>query len=70
MYEDHFGLSKKPFQPVAEGEVIYEGPEQAKVIADLKIALTARDSIAVLTGPVGVGKTTIVTKALEKMGSE
>ena len=70
MYEDHFGLSKNPFQPVAEGEAIYEGPEQAKVIADLKIALTARDSIAVLTGPVGVGKTTIVTKALEKMGSE
>jgi type II secretory pathway predicted ATPase ExeA len=70
MYEDHFGLSKNPFQPVAEGEAIYEGPEQAKVIADLKIALTARDSIAVLTGPVGVGKTTIVTKALEKMGSQ
>ncbi len=70
MYEDHFGLSQNPFQPVAEGEVIYEGAEQAKVIADLKIALTARDSIAVLTGPVGVGKTTIVTHALEKMGSE
>ncbi|MCZ6808965.1 MAG: AAA family ATPase, partial [Proteobacteria bacterium] len=70
MYEDHFGLSQNPFQPVAEGEAIYEGPEQAKVIADLKIALTAKDSIAVLTGPVGVGKTTIVTHALEKMGSE
>ncbi len=70
MYEDHFGLSQNPFQPVAEGEAIYEGPDQAKVIADLKIALTARDSIAVLTGPVGVGKTTIVTHALEKMGSE
>ena len=70
MYEDYFGLSQNPFQPVAEGEAIYEGPEQAKVIADLKIALTAKDSIAVLTGPVGVGKTTIVTHALEKMGSE
>jgi len=70
MYEDHFGLSQNPFQPVAEGEAIYEGSEQAKVIADLKIALTGRDSIAVLTGPVGVGKTTIVTHALGKMGSE
>ncbi len=70
MYEDHFGLAQNPFQPVAEGEAIFEGPEQAKVIADLKIALTARDSVAVLTGPVGVGKTTIVTRALEEMGSE
>jgi len=70
MYEEYFGLARNPFQPVAEGEAIYEGPEQAKVIADLKIALTARDSIAVLTGPVGVGKTTIATRALEEMGSE
>jgi type II secretory pathway predicted ATPase ExeA len=70
MYEEHFGLSKNPFQSIAEGDGVFEGSEQSKVIADLKIALTARDSIAVITGPVGVGKTTIVQRAMEKMGSE
>jgi general secretion pathway protein A len=66
MYEEHFGLSKNPFQSIAEGEAVFEGPEQAKVIAGLKTALTAQDSIAVVTGPVGVGKTTIVQRAIEE----
>ena len=70
MYQEHFGLSKNPFQSIADGDGVFEGPEQAKVIADLKMALTAGDSIAVITGPVGVGKTTIVQRAMEKMGSE
>ncbi len=70
MYQEHFGLSKNPFQSIADGDGVFEGPEQAKVIADMKMALTAGDSIAVITGPVGVGKTTIVQRAMEKMGSE
>ena len=70
MYEEHFGLSKNPFQSIAEGEGVFEGSEQTKVIAALKTALTARDSIAVITGPVGVGKTTIVQRAMEQIGSE
>ena len=70
MYENHFGLSKNPFQSIAEGEAVFEGPAQTKVIADLKMALTAKDSIAVITGPVGVGKTTIVQRALEQTGPE
>ena len=67
MYLKHFGLSKNPFQYIAEGEAIFEEPKQTKVISDLKTALTAKDSIAVITGPVGVGKTTIVQHALEQM---
>jgi general secretion pathway protein A len=70
MYQAHFGLSKNPFQSIAEGDGVFEGSQQTKVIADLKTALTARDAIAVITGPVGVGKTTIVQRAMEKMGSE
>ena len=70
MYEKHFGLSKNPFQSVAEGEAVFEGPEQSKVISDLKTALSAKDSIAVITGPVGVGKTTIVQRALEQSGPD
>jgi len=70
MYQAHFGLSKNPFQSIAEGDGVFEGSQQTKVIADLKTALTARDAIAVITGPVGVGKTTIVQRAMEQMGSE
>ena len=70
MYQDHFGLSRNPFQSIAEGEAVFEGPEQSKVIADLRMALTANDAVAVITGPVGVGKTTIVQRALEGTGPD
>ena len=70
MYVEHFGLTKNPFLALAEGEAIFEGPAQAKIISALRTALTARDSIAVVTGPVGVGKTTIVNRALHEMGSQ
>lgn len=70
MYEDHFGLKHNPFQSVVTGEAVYRGPAQAKVISDLRIALTAGDSIAVVTGPVGVGKTTVVQRALDGLGAD
>ncbi|MFQ6006611.1 MAG: AAA family ATPase [Woeseia sp.] len=70
MYQQHFGLAKNPFHSLAEGQAVFEGAEQARIIASLRTALIATDSIAVLTGPVGVGKTTIVNRALQEMGSE
>lgn len=44
---------------------MFLGPRQQLVIANLKIALTTRDSVAVLTGPPGVGKTTIAARAVK-----
>lgn len=70
MYEEHFGLSKNPFHSVAEGEAVFEGPEQKKIITGLKMALATGDSIAVVTGPVGVGKTTVVQRALEAVAPD
>ena len=49
----------------AEGAAIFVGPQQAKVVTSLKKALNASDSIIVVSGDIGVGKTTIVTRALE-----
>ncbi len=64
MYQKHFGLKKKPFSAVAEGAVVFVGPQQTKIMKSLNKALAAVDSVVVVTGPVGVGKTTIVTRAL------
>ena len=70
MYQEHFGLSKNPFQSIADGDGVFEGPEQAKVIADMKMALTAGDSIAVITGPVGVGKTTMLREVARVLADD
>ena len=65
MYEQHFGLTEKPFRPNATGSAVFVGPQQSRVLLSLKKGLTATDAVIVVSGPAGVGKTTIVTRALE-----
>lgn len=66
MYEKQFGLAKRPFSSNSEGPAVFVGPQQAKIIQSLNAGMSAVDSIVVVTGPVGVGKTTVVSRALEK----
>jgi type II secretory pathway predicted ATPase ExeA len=65
MYEDHFGLKSNPFRANAEGASVFVGPAQTKIITRIHTALAAADNVVTVSGPAGVGKTTIVTRALE-----
>ncbi len=67
MYEQHFGLKKPPFRAKATGTDVFVGPQIATAMAGLKKALIASDAVALVSGPVGSGKTTLVIKALESM---
>jgi len=67
MYQEHFGLKTKPFGSNAEGPAVFVGPQQTNVINSLKKGLNAVDAIVAVSGPVGVGKTTIVARALESL---
>jgi len=67
MYEKHFGLKSNPFGSKAEGANVFVGPQQAKIISSLQKGLGAADAVVTVTGPVGVGKTTIVNRALDSM---
>lgn len=69
MYEQHFGLKKRPFRANAIGTDVFVGPHIATTTATLKKALTANDAIVSISGPVGSGKTTLVCRALESLGS-
>ncbi len=64
MYQKHFGLKTKPFGANAEGPAVFVGPQQTQVINSLKKGLNAVDSVVAVSGPVGVGKTTLVSRAL------
>lgn len=65
MYEDHFGLKSNPFRSAAKGTGVFIGPQQAAVISRLQKALAGSDNVVTVTGPVGVGKTTVVKRTLE-----
>lgn len=64
MYTGHFGLDDGPFHGKAEGQEVYIGPQQAAVIARLRKVLGVADTAVTVSGPVGVGKTTLVRRAL------
>ena len=70
MYETQFGLNKRPFRALATGSDVFVGPQTASAMAGLKKALATPDAIVAVSGPVGVGKTTIVRRALDAIGKD
>ncbi len=58
MYLEHFGLTKKPFSKTPDPAFLYEARGHAEALARLSWALEERE-VAVLTGDVGAGKTTL-----------
>jgi type II secretory pathway predicted ATPase ExeA len=65
MYQRQFGLDHNPFTPTAQGDQVYSGHRQDKVLAKLKIALSKPDAIVAVVGSVGVGKSTLALRAAE-----
>ena len=65
MYTDHFGLRQRPFRSQAAGTDVFVGPQTAAVMSSVKKALAVDDAVVTVSGPVGVGKTTVVRRALE-----
>ncbi|MGD1971221.1 MAG: AAA family ATPase [Desulfobacterales bacterium] len=63
MYLEHWGLQKKPFGNVPSRDVFYRSPQHEEALRRLLYAIEHRKGVAMLTGEVGCGKTT-VTKAL------
>jgi len=58
MYLEHFGLSRKPFSKTPDPAFLFESHGHAEALARLSWALEERE-LAVLTGDVGTGKTTL-----------
>lgn len=69
MFEEHFGLKKPPFSVKATGAEVFVGPQTAKTMAGFRKALAVQDAVVTVSGPVGTGKTTLVERALDAIGT-
>jgi general secretion pathway protein A len=58
MYLEFFGLAKKPFSKTPDPAFLFPSRQHAEALARLSHALEERE-VAVLTGEVGAGKTTL-----------
>ncbi len=64
MYIDYFGLTRRPFAILPDSHFLYLSEQHARAIANIKFALANKDSFVVITGEIGVGKTTILNSVL------
>jgi type II secretory pathway predicted ATPase ExeA len=67
MYEEYFGLSKKPFSIVPDPHCYYLSAGHAEALAHLVYGIKSEDGFVLLTGDIGTGKTTACRRLL--MGS-
>ncbi|HET6413675.1 MAG TPA: AAA family ATPase [Anaeromyxobacter sp.] len=58
MYLAFYGLTRRPFSKTPDPEFLYHSPQHAEALARLSHAVEERE-VAVLTGEVGAGKTTL-----------
>ncbi|MDR9829498.1 AAA family ATPase [Vibrio sp. FNV 38] len=67
MYKDYFGFSEWPFSIVPNSRYLYMSQRHQEAIAYLKSGLVSGGGMAMLTGEVGTGKTTVAKSMLNNL---
>jgi type II secretory pathway predicted ATPase ExeA len=65
MYLEHFGLKSRPFHARVSGSDVFVGPQTVQSMGGIRSALQAPDAVVAVSGPAGVGKSSIVAKAMD-----
>jgi type II secretory pathway predicted ATPase ExeA len=67
MFEEHFGFNAKPFGKTPDPGFLYESPQHKEALARLEYAVEEKE-LALLTGDVGSGKTTLSRALVDRLG--
>jgi general secretion pathway protein A len=66
-YEPFYGLKEKPFSLTSDTRFFYQSRSHAPAFDDLLNAIRRRESLNVLTGDIGTGKTTLCRAVLQSL---
>ncbi len=70
VYESFYGLKEKPFSIQPDPDFLYMGKRHSLAYTMLQYALHSRAGFTVICGEIGCGKTTLIRRLLNEMGSE
>jgi general secretion pathway protein A len=70
MYDDHYGLSGRPFQLTPDPKFWFDTATHRKAMAYLGYGLSQGEGFVVITGDPGAGKTTLVGHLLAEIDRE
>ncbi|HNP37573.1 MAG TPA: AAA family ATPase, partial [Woeseiaceae bacterium] len=66
MYDRYFGLKQKPFKSNVVASDVFVGAEAKRLLKCLDSAFSYEDAVFLVTGPSGVGKSTLTKWALQE----
>jgi type II secretory pathway predicted ATPase ExeA len=67
MFEEHFGLTAKPFGKTPDPAFLYESNQHKEALARLEYAVEEKE-LALLVGDIGSGKTTLSRALIDRIG--
>ena len=70
MYMQFFGLEDRPFSLIPDPDYLYWADGHRAAFTVLEYGIVSRAPITVLTGEIGVGKTTLLQKLLESLDED
>ena len=70
MYDDHFGLTGRPFQLTPDPRFWFETDTHRKAMAYLGYGLAQGEGFIVITGDIGAGKTTLVGHLMDTLDQQ
>ena len=70
LYTEHFGLDRRPFSLVPDPDFLFWSPGHRRAYTMLEYGLHTKAPITLISGEVGVGKTTLVHHLLKNIGDD
>jgi type II secretory pathway predicted ATPase ExeA len=70
MYEQFYGLKRKPFSLVPDPDFLYLSKKHAVALALLEYGLQNQAGFSLITGEIGSGKTTLIRHLLKNMDQQ
>jgi general secretion pathway protein A len=70
MYTTHYGLTAKPFSIVPDPNILFLSKNHENALTYLEYGLSEKVGFILLTGEVGIGKTTLIRYMTNKMSSQ
>src|SRR5512134_772125 len=65
MYIDFYGLIREPFQTTPDADGIFLSPSHREALGSILYGIKERKGVILVTGEVGVGKTTVLRRYLQ-----
>jgi len=70
MYLEYYGLLKEPFHITPDPEFLYLSPSHKEALGVILFGVENRAGFMMITGGVGLGKTTVLRSAMQQFDRE